>query len=215
MNDQAHELMVSALSVSHNQLSEVPPPSSLVTIRSGYTLTLWWKAILQEQLHAEPLHNTICSNNCWTDDQFDMVDWAALQTCLKSYSHGCLLSQCKLLHGIRNTNEQNNKFYKLPAQCPHCHDKLESFWHMFSCANPEAAKYRNEQQDILWKTLEHLHTPARIVDHLKMGITATVPHTAASSASQSSTTGADQSSIPSSLAVEIPVSLPFINNHRV
>jgi hypothetical protein len=40
MNDQAHELMVSALSVSHNQLSEVPPPSSLVTIQSGYTLTL-------------------------------------------------------------------------------------------------------------------------------------------------------------------------------
>jgi hypothetical protein len=83
MNDQAHDLAVAALKVTHNHPSEVPPPSSLVTIRSHFTLTSRWQAILQEQVHAEPLRKTICKNSRWTDDQFHMVDWAALHTCLK------------------------------------------------------------------------------------------------------------------------------------
>jgi hypothetical protein len=124
---------VAALKVPNHSLSEIPPPSLLVTLRSHFTLTSRWQAILQEQAHAEPLRLTICKNNRWTDEQFDMVDWAALHTCLKTCSRGHLLTWCKLLHGLLNTNEQNHKFYKTPAQCPHCLDKSESFWHVLCC----------------------------------------------------------------------------------
>jgi hypothetical protein len=67
MNDQAHDLAVEALRASHNQLSEVPPPSSLITEQSDHAITSWWQAILQEQVHAEPLRQTICKNNRWTE----------------------------------------------------------------------------------------------------------------------------------------------------
>jgi hypothetical protein len=50
--------------------------------------------------------------------------------------------------------------------------------------------------------LEHLHTPARVVDHLKMGITGATLHTEAFLTSHSSTMEADQSSPSSSLAEE-------------
>jgi hypothetical protein len=97
MNEQAHDLAVAALRAPHKTLSEVPPPSSLVILRQGHVITSQWQTILQEHAHAEPLRQTICKNNHWTEDQFDMVDWAALHSCLKHYSRGRLLSRCKLL----------------------------------------------------------------------------------------------------------------------
>jgi glutaredoxin len=183
MNDHAHDLAVAALKVSSQQLSECPPPSELVTLHSQISLTSRWQAILQEQAHAEPLRLTICKNNCWTDDQFDMVDWAALHTCLTKYPRGRLLTWCKLLHNLLNTNEQNNKYYKSSAQCPHCLEASETFWHVLSCSHPEVAHFRSNQQDILWATLTRLQTPDRVVRYLKMGVSSTEPLTEASAQS--------------------------------
>jgi hypothetical protein len=202
MNEQAHDLAVAALRAPHKTFSEVSPPSSLVILRQGHVIMSHWQAILQEHAHAEPLRQTICKNNHWTEDQFDMVDWAALNSCLKHYSRSRLLSRCKLLHGLLNTNKQNKKFYKSPTQCPHCCHPSESFWHVMSCNNPAVVTYRSEQQKILWRMLERLHTPTRIIEYLKMGITGVTLHSETYSSSYSSTSATDHSSVQSSSVEE-------------
>jgi hypothetical protein len=99
-------------------------------------------------------------------------------------------------------NEQNKKFYKSPAQCPHCCHPSESFWHVMSCNNPAVVTFRSEQQKILWKMLERLHTPTRIIEYLKMGITGVTLHSETYSSSYSSTSATDHSSVPSSSVEE-------------
>jgi hypothetical protein len=83
MNEEAHRLAVSALSLTKTDTSTTPPPTSLVTLRVDHPLTSKGQAILKERANAVSLRKMICKNTNWSKDQFDMVDWAALQSCLK------------------------------------------------------------------------------------------------------------------------------------
>jgi hypothetical protein len=100
-----------------------------------------------------------------------MVDWAALQACLKGLTKVKLLLYCKLMHGILNTNEQNYTYYGKPSPCPHCKIHLESFTHVVSCPSPEVSAYRIQQQEILWKSLKSLQTPQIILQYIQKGVT--------------------------------------------
>jgi hypothetical protein len=172
LNEDAHQLATSALATTQDQYSKVSPPSSVVAIWCRFILTSKWQTILSERMHSNSLCQTICKNNHWTEDQFNSVDWAVLQSCLQRFSRMHLLSYCKLMHGILNTYEQNHKFYKLCVNCPHCRTEKESFLHVLSCSDPEVMRHRGEQQKTLWKALKQLQTPSRILAYLKEGITA-------------------------------------------
>jgi len=145
MNEEAHRFATSSLSFSQNHPADISPPSTLITLKGECAFTSKWQSILQERAHAEALWQTICRNNKWCDDQFDMVDWAALKGFLKRQNRLSHLAYIKLLHGILNTNTQNNKFYRSSDLCPHCHTELESFLHVLSCPHPEVSKFRSEQ----------------------------------------------------------------------
>jgi glutaredoxin len=73
------------------------------------------------------------------------------------------------MHGLLNTNEQNQKYYGKPNACPHC-GSPESFLHVASCTYPEILLYRTRQQEILWKSLTTLKTPQLILQDIKRGI---------------------------------------------
>jgi hypothetical protein len=96
-----------------------------------------------------------------------MVDWEALQYCLKGFSRVKLLSYCKLMHDILSTNEQAHKFYGKPSHCPHCGMSPESFMHVVTCPSPEITAFRAQQQEILWKSLKSLRTPQIILQYIQ------------------------------------------------
>jgi hypothetical protein len=58
-------------------------------------------------LKCKPPPQMICKNTSWSENIFDMVDWAAMKACLGHLPRVQQLSYCKLLPGILNTNEQN------------------------------------------------------------------------------------------------------------
>jgi hypothetical protein len=99
-----------------------------------------------------------------------MVDWEALQSSFKGFSKVKLLSYCKLIHGILNTNEQNHKFYGSSHHCPHCGTGPESFLHVVTCSSPEVTSFRSQQQEALWKSLKTLRTPQVILEYIQRGI---------------------------------------------
>jgi hypothetical protein len=146
MNEEAHQLAKSVLVTTQHQFSDIAPPSSLITLKSCYSLTSKWHATLQEQAHADSLHQTIYKNSKWSEDQFNMVDWAAFKYFLHCLSWGRQISYCKLLHGIHNTNAQNKKFYNQPGLCPHCQLHQESFCHMMTCQHSVVAQHQNARK---------------------------------------------------------------------
>jgi hypothetical protein len=99
-----------------------------------------------------------------------MVDWEALQSALKGVSRVSILSYCKLIHGLLNTNEQNQKFYGRSNLCPHCGNRPESFPHVVTCPHPDVATYGVQQQKILWKTLSSLRRPQVLIQYMQRGI---------------------------------------------
>jgi len=91
-------------------------PTSLVDLRNDHILTSKWHTMVQESAQWQ----TICKRNSWVEDQFDMVGWSALKTCLGWMPRTQQLLYSKLLHGLLNTNIQNCKYYKTPDLWPHC-----------------------------------------------------------------------------------------------
>jgi hypothetical protein len=175
LNEEAHSLAITALSLVSQSPIDISPPSSLADIHLEYTLTSNWQNTIRELVHSEPLRRSICKESGWSEDQFHMVDWAALHHSLRKVSRLTLLSYCKLLHGLLNTNEQNKKYYGKQSTCPHCGTGPESFLHVVSCSHPDVVKYRIQKQTLLWKTLVTLKTPTFILEDIKRGLCIGVP----------------------------------------
>jgi len=170
LNDSAHDLAVAGLSLHGQSTSDIAPPSSLVELCSDHILSSKWQKMVQEAAHSEPLRQTICKRLSWTEDQFDMVNWRALKTCLSRMPRTQHLLYSKLLHGLLNTNAQNCKYYKTSDLCPHCGLVSETFIHMASCTHPDISTQQYVDQDILWKTLKSLKTPPIVFSRLRLGI---------------------------------------------
>ncbi len=170
LNAEAHTLAKSALSIVDQSSVDIPPPSSLAYLQLGHILTSAWHQTIRKAAHSDQLQHTICKRSGWSDDQFYMVDWEALHSCLKGFSRVKLLSYCKLMHDILSTNEQASKFYGKPSHCPHCGISPESFLHVVTCPNKEITAYRAQQQELLWKSLRSLRTPQIILQYIQRGV---------------------------------------------
>ena len=87
---------------------DVSPPSTMVALSCGYTISSRWQPLLLELSHDSNLYQTICKNARWSEDTFHKVDWPAMQSCMSQFSRVQQIAYGKLLHGILNTNVQNN-----------------------------------------------------------------------------------------------------------
>jgi hypothetical protein len=170
LNEEAHCL--TSFSLPKFFVNDVSPPSSLVDLSCGYTLTSRWQATLLELAHADSLCKTICKNANWSEDTFNKVDWPALQACMFKLPRIHQLSYCMLLHGLLNMNAQNRKFYNKVDLCPCCMAGPESFLHVVTCTSPMVAKYHSEQQHLLWSKLDTMQTPPNTLLMIKNGIIA-------------------------------------------
>jgi hypothetical protein len=72
------------------------------------------------------------------------------------------------MHGLLNINSQNNKYYKMMADCPLCGLATETINHVFSYSHPDANSFHVKQQEILWKQLGS-NTPTLVLHHLQQG----------------------------------------------
>jgi hypothetical protein len=156
LNDAAHRLAVSALE-SFTPM-DVSPPSTMVALSCGYTISSHWQPLLLELSHGANLCQTICKNAWWSEDTFHKVDWPAMQSCMSQFSRVQQIAYGKLLHGILNTNVQNNKFYNHLSLCPVCLAEPEFFLHVVTCTHPETVQHQSDQQLTLWKALTGIQT---------------------------------------------------------
>lgn len=170
LNEAAHSLAVAALPSPSQGFHCVAPPTSLIALSHHHSITSNWQTILRVKAHLAHLCKTICKQTSWTDAQFEMMDWEAMKICLQWMPWCCQLPHCKLLHGLLNTNVQNNRYYQSPDLCPHWQKSAETFQHVVLCCHPDIQKHRDAQRLLLWRALDKLSTPAPIQDSMKRGI---------------------------------------------
>jgi hypothetical protein len=95
------------------------------------------------------------------------VDWSAMQSCMSRFFRVQQIAYGKLLHGILNTNVQNNKFYNHSSLCPVCLAEPESFLHVVTCTHPETVQHRSDQWLTLWKALTGIQTPPAVLPEIR------------------------------------------------
>jgi len=135
----------------------------MVALSCGYTFTSCWQPLILELFHGANPPQTICKNARWSEVTFHKVDWSAMQSCMSRFSKVQQIAYGKLLHGLLNTNVQNNKFYNQSSLCPVCLAEPESFLHAVTCTHPETVQHRSTQQLSLWKALTGIQTPPAVL----------------------------------------------------
>ncbi len=84
------------------------------------------KKVIEENIHIEPLKKKILKDTGWSESTFQGVDWKIHEKALMKKSKFERISIVKLIDGLYQTNERNNKFYHTTGLCPICTDKTET-----------------------------------------------------------------------------------------
>ncbi len=101
------------------------------------------KKVIEENIHIEPLKETIMKDTGWSESTFQGVDWDIYEKALMRKSRFERISIVKLIHGLYQTNERNNKFYHTTGLCPICTDKTEMLSHVLTCGEHTMVAYRS------------------------------------------------------------------------
>jgi ribonuclease HI len=173
---QAHKLANQYLKNPHPQFRPstivIDPPSSRASITfENSTITSKLPKLIHHGLHVQPLIATICKEAKWSKSTYDSVDWEAFGKAFTNLQKGRQVSCSKLTHGIINTNDQNQRFYKSTGTCPCCLDQRETITHLFTCQEPKTKANRNNLQSALVTALTKIRTPERILECIQYGLT--------------------------------------------
>jgi hypothetical protein len=175
LNEDAHRMATSFLHPETTPQHDLLAPN----LNSSLLLTSYlhsdWQSHALDALLAPPLQKTIRRSTLWNDSQMELVDWGALRCSLRLLPRVRQLSYIKLIHGLLNTNAQNNKYYTSDPLCPHCRLCHESQSHIFMCSSPVLVEFRSAQLNALKSSLASIDTPHVIIDHLLMGIRNPLP----------------------------------------
>jgi hypothetical protein len=175
LNDTVHDLAYQYLKntpgLNSSRKQVIDPPSYEISVLfDGSTLTSKLQQFISSQLYSKSLQDTICKNENWTCETFQLVDWNAYQKAFTSASRSHRISLCKISHRLVNTNSQNKKYYNKPDICPCCNLLPETFAHVLNCSSDETSIQRKAQQQLLKTKLLALQTPSPIVNAILQGL---------------------------------------------
>ena len=92
---------------------------------------------LSFHVHSPPLISYLCTKFGWSVEQFETIDWDAMDSYIKGVSPTKETNITKLAMDWQNTNHQNNLFDKTKSNiCPACNLVHESPMHFLSCSDP-------------------------------------------------------------------------------
>ena len=174
LNDIADSLATSFNRRPHPQY--VPKAMPLVhkhfgarIIYEGSTITNKLRPLMAQALHRDAITSHILRKTKWTDRIFQLIHWDAHELAFKRLSRSRQISTAKLIHGLVNTNVQNQRYYNKSPLCPCCLTENETFDHVLSCSSEATVSARTIALKELRKNLQQINTPIEVIDALIHG----------------------------------------------
>ena len=125
-----------------------------------------------KNLHDASIQEHIRQKAGWDTSHFNKIHWDAHERASHTLPRFTRYNTAKLIHGLINTNKQNNLYYGTSLLCPICKQEIETKEHVFKCSNPSAAPNRHEHLTALLKTLKQVNLDQNIVKTINYGFTA-------------------------------------------
>jgi hypothetical protein len=149
-----HDLndMADNLAVQHNStrrlLNTFPPllsPLSEVEIhQNNQIITSRLPQIIRKVPHSDNLQQAILNQTKWDLQTFQKVHWDGHKAAFTSHGWVHRISITKLVHGLYQTKERDNRFYGTPAVCPCCMNHPETLLHVFTCPSDATTLHRTD-----------------------------------------------------------------------
>jgi len=112
-------------------------------------------------IHYLPLKQKILRDTKWSEETFNLVDWAAHHSALLLLPRTRRIAVSKLIHGLWNVNRQNAIYYQESSACPYCPD-TETMQHLFCCTSAPAVAIRTDATRTLSTTLKAISTSEKL-----------------------------------------------------
>jgi hypothetical protein len=152
-------------------INEILSPCKEVALQSKeVVITSNLKKVVEESINTAPLIAKILKDTVWSESTFHSVDWDSHEKAIMNKSRFERISIVKLIHGLYQTNERNNKYYRTTDKYPICQDKTETLSHVLTCKDPLMIEYRVTQLEDLKASLIKIKTPELIIETVLYGI---------------------------------------------
>jgi len=176
LNEKADQIAGEYQQIQHPHISircPPPPPNYKVCLLYDKSvLTAKAQSTISSAMHTAPIEEHSIRKAGWDRWVFNLVHWDAHEKSFKFLPCYSQHSTSKLLHGLLNTNHQNQLYYGASPLCPICQQVEETLPHVFLCPHPSAVAHRNLRLDKLYQNLEAASTPPLIIDSLRNGFQA-------------------------------------------
>ena len=113
-----------------------PASKIMVSINRGLVYGSIYQQ-LTESVHTGPIKEYLCRKFGWNNDQFNSIDWGAMEAYTSTLEPCKETNVIKLVINWQNDNHQNGLFYEKKVDiCPACELVKEDHMHFLSCTDP-------------------------------------------------------------------------------
>ena len=142
----------------------------------GSTITTNLRTTMSKALHTTGFTDYLKRKHLWTNQAFNEINWDAHESAFSNLARTKQPMMAKIIHGLLNTNHQNNKYYGKPSTCPCCQSQEETLHHLYSCTQEGATDNREKALLKLQCALATIATPDRVIESIIHGIKQWVHH---------------------------------------
>jgi hypothetical protein len=149
-----------------------PPCYKVRLLYDNSVITSKLYTFLSHGLHCDTIKKHILKKTGWSSYIFSLVHWDAHECAFKrlTLSQKCITA--KLVHGLANTNRQNQVFYNASPTCPCCQEVDESFEYVLVCGSSDSSSHRNQSLQDLTNELKKINTPEKVLEAILVGMEA-------------------------------------------
>lgn len=121
--------------------------------------------LVHAQVHGPALREYIRYRTGWTETQFDLVNWGALNRVMLSYPLYGRTTIMKAVYGWLHTSHWQERIYGTTSQCSMC-NQVEDNEHLWTC--PAQVLQRQTALETMLETLTDIGSPILVTRTLKM-----------------------------------------------
>lgn len=97
---------------------------------------------ISQVINSTGIKDKILQDMKWETTVLDSIDWESIENSLLCFSRPTRVKYTKLMFGLHQTNDRNNKYYGTTELCPCCNKARETFDHLLECNSPVASESR-------------------------------------------------------------------------
>ena len=154
---------------NYNTAPLLPTTGAQLHLRSG-TVNSKIKRELRLARTIGPLREKLCTDNGWSEETFDSIDWEAHRLALNRLNkhHVTLVKHLNNVTPVGRFVHRYN--IKYPKDCPSCNTPEETRKHLYRCPAPSREAWRRDCKTNLRKLMQELDTHPELMDLLLEGL---------------------------------------------